>query len=74
MSTTATEKATAAELEGAFALLVSDIRDYRDREQKRLNDPEIAFSEMLLIVGKVKALRDVLAVIDKLAELYKLDL
>ena len=75
MSKTAIQDKTRAdELEALLILLVNDIRDRRDREQERLSDPAIAFSEMLLTVGKVKALRDVLGVIDRLAELYKLEL
>ncbi len=65
---------TRTELEDVLLLLVSDVRQYRDREQKRLNDPTIAFSEMLLTVGKVKALRDVLAIIDKLMDLYEVSI
>lgn len=63
-------KATRTELDGVLKLLLVNVREYRDNEQKRLNDPTIAFSEMLLTVGKVKALRDVLGIIDKLTELY----
>lgn len=62
--------ATREELDGVLKLLLVNVREYRDNEQKRLNDPTIAFSEMLLTVGKVKALRDVLGIIDKLTELY----
>ncbi len=62
--------ATRTELDGVLKLLLVNVREYRDNEQKRLNDPTIAFSEMLLTVGKVKALRDVLGIIDKLTELY----
>lgn len=62
---------TRVELEGLLMLLAGDIRSYRDREQQHLTDPTIAFSEMLLTVGKVKALRDVLEVIEKLSALYK---
>ena len=66
--------ATRAELENALTMLAGDVRQYRDRAQARLNEPAIAFSDMLVTVGKIKALRDVLAVIEWLAELYKLDI
>lgn len=74
MSNTAITEATRAELENVLLLLTSDLRQYRDNEQKRLTIPTIAISDMLLTVGKVNALRDVLAVIERLAELYKLDI
>ncbi len=66
--------ATQEELENVFKLLLVNVREYRDNEQKRLNDPTIAFSEVLLTVGKVKALRDVISIIDKLTDLYKVSI
>ena len=74
MSETAITEATRTELEDIVLLLTSDVRQYRDKEQKRLNDPTIAFSEVLLTVGKVKALRDVISIIDKLTDLYKVSI
>ena len=74
MSETAITEATRTELEDIVLLLTSDVREYRDNEQKRLNDPTIAFSEVLLTVGKVKALRDVISIIDKLTDLYKVSI
>lgn len=65
---------TREEFEGMLMLLVSDIREARDNGQKHLNEPNIAFSEMLVTVGKVKALRDVLEVVGRIAALYKLDI
>ncbi len=74
MSETAITEATRTELEDIVLLLTSDVRQYRDKEQKRLNDPTIAFSDMLITVGKVKALRDVISIIDKLTDLYKVSI
>ncbi len=74
MSETAITEATRTELEDIVLLLTSDVRQYRDKEQKRLNDPTIAFSDMLITVGKVKALRDILEVLRRFAELYKLEI
>ena len=74
MIKTAVKETTREELGGVLALLVGDVRAYRDSEQKRLKDPATPLSEMWLTLGKVKALRDVLAVFDKIAELYKLEL
>lgn len=74
MSAATTEKATAEELEGALLLLVNDIRVARTAAEQRLNKPDIAISDMLVQVGKIAAYRHVLEVIERLAELYKLEL
>lgn len=61
------------ELEGVLMLLLSDIREYRDREQRHLADPAISNSDIMRTVGAVTALKNVVGVIEMLCELYKLN-
>lgn len=65
--------ATRTELENILLLLVSDIRRYRDSEQKRLSDPTLSISELMRTMGTVTALKTVDGLIGMLAVLYKLD-
>lgn len=63
---------TQEELEGALMLIVTDVREYRDREQKHLSDPTIKTGELMQTVGAVIALKNVEAKLNMLAELYGL--
>ena len=74
MINTAIQDKTRAELEGIFLLLMSNVREYREREQQALSDPAKGTSELMRIIGGVAALKSVEGLIERLAELYKVEL
>ena len=55
--------------EEALELLMSDVREYRDREQGRLTDTTLSITELTRTFGGVVALKNIEEVIRMLLEL-----
>ena len=67
-------EATRQEVENILLMFLNDVRDYRDREHRRLKDPTLSTPEIFRVVGAVAALKSIEGKIDMLADLYKLEL